>query len=60
MHAKFCGHSELTIHSGRQTGGLPIKFGLQEQTAKPFNSLQFEFGPHGDGEHGFIGITSAN
>lgn len=32
-HAICEEHSELTTHSGRQPGGLPTKFGKQEQTA---------------------------
>lgn len=30
-------------------GGLPIKPGTQEQTACPFASLHWLFGPQGDG-----------
>lgn len=30
LHARLLGHSESFIHSGRQFGGRPIKFGRQE------------------------------
>lgn len=36
MHARFCEHSELTTHSGRQFGALPIKPGKQEHTTCSF------------------------
>lgn len=39
MHALSAEHSELTTHSGRQFGGLPVYVGKQEHTACPFNSL---------------------
>lgn len=32
-HAKSCGHSELTTHSGRQLGGDPSYSAKQEHTA---------------------------
>lgn len=49
------GHSELTVHSGLQLGGLPKYVGKQEQTAWPLISRQALFGPHGDGIHGLAG-----
>lgn len=39
MQAKLLGHSELTEHSGLQFGGLPKKFGKQEQEGAPPRSL---------------------
>lgn len=50
--------SELTIHSGRQVGGLPIKPSIHLQTAIPFTSWQWLFGPQGDGEQGFCIVSS--
>lgn len=51
-------HSELTVHSGLQPGGLPIYSGRQEQTACPFTCLHWLFGPHGEGLQGFLGIST--
>lgn len=53
--ALFRLQSELTVHSGRQLGGLPIKPCTQTHTACPFNSLHWLYGPHGDGIHKLIG-----
>lgn len=39
MQAWFGEHSELTMHSGRQFGGLPLKFGRHEHTALLLTSL---------------------
>lgn len=50
--------SELTTHSGRQVGGLPIKPSIHLQTAIPFTSWQWLFGPQGDGEQGFCIVSS--
>lgn len=47
--------SEFTVHSGRQFGGLPIKFGKQEQEDMPLLSRHSAFGPQGDGMHGLNG-----
>lgn len=58
--AWFNGHSELETHSGLQVGGLPINPGTQEHTACWFISRHWLFGPHGDGEHGFFGISAKN
>ncbi len=47
------------VHSGLQFGGLPTKVGKQEQDGLPPMSLHSEFGPQGDGTHGFrTGTTS--
>lgn len=46
-------HSELTIHSGLQFGGDPMKFVKHEHTGWLFTSLQTAFNPQGDGLHGF-------
>lgn len=35
-HARFCGHSELTTHSGLQFGGEPMYSGRHEHTACSF------------------------
>lgn len=35
-HAVSSEHSELTTHSGRHAGGLPVKPGRQEQTLCSF------------------------
>ena len=58
IHARFCGHSELTTHSGLQDGGLPMKPGEQEQTACWFTVRHWLFGPHGDGSQGFLGVSA--
>lgn len=54
-HARFCAHSELTTHSGRQFGALPMKFGKHEQTTCSFTIRHWLFKPHGDGAHKLIG-----
>lgn len=46
------GHSELTTHSGRQAGGLPLYVGRQEHTAWSLLTRHSLFGPQGDGLHG--------
>lgn len=46
------GHSELEIHSGRQSGGTPSKPDWQEQTGWEPTGLQTLFGPHGEGSQG--------
>ncbi len=50
--ASFILQSLSTIHSGLHVGGFPIKPGKQEQTAWPFISRHWLFGPHGDGLQG--------
>lgn len=54
-HALSRAHSELTTHSGRQLGGVPINIGKHEQTACSLISLHWLFGPQGDGEQGWAG-----
>uniref|UniRef100_A0A1A9VW36 Uncharacterized protein n=1 Tax=Glossina austeni TaxID=7395 RepID=A0A1A9VW36_GLOAU len=49
-------HSALTVHSGLQLGGVPIKASKQEHTAKLFASRHLLFGPHGDGWQGLPGF----
>lgn len=58
MQALVKAHSELTVHSGLQPGGLPIYSGKQEHTACPLTSLHWLFGPQGDGLHGFLGAST--
>lgn len=55
--ARVKGHSALTIHSGRQAGGLPINPGWQEQTATPLLTLHKLLGPQGDGLQGSLGAS---
>lgn len=57
--ALFRGHSELTIHSGLQFGGLPRKPDKQEQTAWSLNSLHWLFGPQGVGLQGWVSSLTA-
>lgn len=58
MHALSGEHSELTRHSGWQTGGNPLLPGRHEHTANPFGDTRhLLFGPHGDGSQGFLGGT---
>lgn len=37
------------MHSGRQFGGLPMKFGKHEHDGESPDTLHSEFGPQGDG-----------
>lgn len=54
------GQSELTTHSGLQLGGLPIKLSMQAHDGSLFIAWHTEFGPHGDGTHGFkLGVGSS-
>lgn len=53
MQARFDGQSELTVHSGRQFGALPIMPGVQPHSARPPTTWHLELGPHGCGSHGF-------
>lgn len=55
-HACVNEHSALTIHSGLQDGGAPIRPGWQEQTACPSVTRQILFWPQGEGLHGSISI----
>lgn len=52
MHAWLKAHSELTVHSGRQFGGLPRKVGKQVQTLVLSTTRHLLFGPQGDGSQG--------
>lgn len=49
MHALSKGHSELTVHSGRQFVGVPVYSGRHEQTAWLFISRHWLLGPQGLG-----------
>lgn len=60
MHAKFDGHSEFVIHSGRQFGGDPKNSGIHEHDGESPTALHCEFGPHGVGWHGFEGTTTGS
>lgn len=48
--------SELSTHSGRQLGAVPIIPDTQPHWACPETAWHCEFGPHGDGVHGFGGM----
>lgn len=52
MHASSLEHSLFTTHSGRQVGGLPMKFARQVHTAWSLTFRHWLFGPHGDGLQG--------
>lgn len=56
MQALVGSQSVLTMHSGRQFGGLPIKFCRHEQAGWSPTGRQSEFGPHGEGMHGLAGL----
>lgn len=58
LQASFWGHSLLVTHSGLQEGGAPIYPGTQEQTAWPFTWRHWEFGPQGEGWHGFVSSSA--
>jgi len=49
----FIEQSELTVHSGRQLGGYPMKVGKHVQIGWLFTFRHWLFGPQGEGEHGF-------
>lgn len=51
MQASWLGQSELRTHSGRQFGGVPIKFSKHEHAGLPEINWHLEFGPQGDGTH---------
>jgi len=53
MQDKWIGHSLLLIHSGLQLGGEPINSDKQEHDGDSPCTLHWEFGPQGDGIHGF-------
>lgn len=54
MHTIFVEHSKLSLHSGRQSGGFPIKLGPHVQaTCEPI-TRHMELGPHGFGTQGSI------
>lgn len=50
--ARFLGHSELTVHSGLQSGGPPKYPGKHEHTGRLVWTLQLELGPQGLGLQG--------
>lgn len=54
MHARSLWQSACIVHSGRQLGGLPINEGKHEQDGEFPISRHSEFGPQGDGTHGFL------
>lgn len=53
MQDKWIGHSLLLTHSGLQFGGEPINSSKQEHDGDSPCTLHWEFGPQGDGIHGF-------
>uniref|UniRef100_A0A1B0C315 Uncharacterized protein n=1 Tax=Glossina palpalis gambiensis TaxID=67801 RepID=A0A1B0C315_9MUSC len=59
IHAVLLGHSALMVHSGRQFGGIPTYCNKQLQEASSFTILHCEYGPHGEGMHGFLGFGSS-
>lgn len=52
IHALSLWQSEWIVHSGRQFGGLPMKFGWHEQDGTLPIFLHSALGPQGDGIHG--------
>lgn len=60
MQALLLAHSVLTTHSGLHNGGVPLKLGRQEQLDWPFILRHRLLGPHGDGSHGFVGLSMAD
>lgn len=58
MHAKLKAHSALTVHSGRQFGGLPKKEGKQVQTLVLSTTRHKLLSPQGDGSQGLL-ITAS-
>ena len=61
MQAWLLGQSEFIEHSGLHVGGDPMKEAKQAQEACSFTTRQSEFGPHGEGMHGFenVGVSIA-
>lgn len=57
LQASLGEQSVLTLHSGLHEGGLPINPTTHEQTACPFISRHWLFGPHGLGWHGCKLVT---
>ncbi len=49
----------MAVTPGRQLGGLPVKFGWQEQTQAPFISRFWLLGPQGSGLQGSSGTTGS-
>lgn len=58
MQALFNGHSELTVHSGLQLGGLPKYPGEHVHTACSLLTRHWLFGPQGFGKHGCFGVST--
>lgn len=56
IQARWLGHSECIVHSGLQLGGVPINVDRQEQDGFPLILRHSEYGPQGDGRHGFCWI----
>lgn len=57
-HARCPEHSSLLLHSGLQYGDCPWKPSKHVHDGASLVSLHIEFGPHGDGKHGFVGSGS--
>lgn len=53
IQAKLYEHSLLLTHSGRQFGGDPTYSSKQEQDGDVPWIWHCEYGPHGEGTHGF-------
>lgn len=58
MHARLKAHSALTVHSGRQFGGLLKKVGKQVQTLVPPTTRHKLLGPQGDGSQRLLTASS--
>lgn len=59
IQAKLYEHSLLLTHSGRQFGGAPIYSGKHEHDGEVPWTWHWEYGPQGEGKHGFrIGSSS--
>lgn len=58
IQAKFRAHSEFTLHSGRQYGGIPLYSGKHEHDGWPLSGTHRELGPQGLGTQGFTGGAS--
>lgn len=54
IHARSLGHSEFTVHSGRQLGGTPMYVDRQVHDGLPPMSRHSANWPQGDGTHGFL------
>lgn len=55
IQAWLLGHSALTIHSGLQLGGDPLKSGRQLQDGELLITRHWAFAPQGEGWHGLMG-----